>query len=79
MLYISIGDCIRANGDRHLERAIAYASAGYPERFFQGSMKKALRNYKNADALKIDDPLIKHITDAISVNITAILMRGHAK
>lgn len=50
--YISVAEHYRLNGCRHLENAISYASAGYPLRFYNGSMVKALRNFKRAEGLE---------------------------
>lgn len=57
--YLSVEECIRRNGHRHLERAIAYASAGYPDRYYQGSMAKAKRAYLKADLFKTPEWMIK--------------------
>lgn len=73
-IYYTIEECYRRNGYRHLERAIAYTSAGYPDRFYEGSMRKALRNFKKADELKIPEylePMLdlftKRIVDSIMI------------
>jgi len=57
MTYLTLEETIRQNGHRHLERAISYASAGYPNRFYEGSMRKALKNFKRADSFTEVDKL----------------------
>lgn len=72
--YLTIEEYYRRNGWRHLERAIAYASAGYEDRFYEGSMKKALRNFKIAYKCSIDPStpyydLLNKIRNELSSNI----------
>lgn len=74
--YISLEEAIRQNGHRHLERAISYISAGYPDRFADGSLRKAIKNFKKADELKfktvIDkvlDPIINNLVDKVAQSI----------
>lgn len=50
-MYITIQQTYRMNGDRHLERAIAYISAGYHNKYADGSLVKAKRNYEMAKKL----------------------------
>lgn len=76
-MYITVEQSLRNNGDRHLERAIAYASAQWPDHYYEGSIKKAIRNYKKADGFIITDPffksmielagniIIKHVADSL--------------
>lgn len=70
--YLTIEECIRRNGHRHLERAIAYASAGYPDKFYKGSIKKALKQYVKAELFKTPEWMIRaygHKLNEISKNI----------
>ena len=50
--YISVQEAYRLNSERHLANAISYASAGYPDRFYDGSMRKAVRNLNISDKFK---------------------------
>lgn len=73
-MYYTVEQSFRRNGDRYLERAIAYASAQYPEHYYQGSMKKAFRWYKKADGFKINPnsiyyDLLNNMHDQISDSI----------
>lgn len=77
-MYLTIEDHYKQNADRHLERAIAYASAGYHDRYYEASMKKALKWYKKADALKLPkylDETIKMLGKKIADHI----MNGNVK
>lgn len=65
----------RQNGDRHLERAIAYISAGYPLRFYNGSMLKAIKNFKKADSVKIPKFLLPML-DGLAKAIADKIMNG---
>lgn len=80
MQYLTIEQSIRQNGNRHLERAIAYASAGYPERYYQSSMKKALRNFKLANEFRnyfrIDDPVLRSIVNVLDKSLTDAILHG---
>lgn len=80
MQYLTVEQSIRKNGNRHLERAIAYASAGYSEQYYQGSMKKALKNFKLADEFanyfKIDDPVLKSIGNILDKSISDAILYG---
>lgn len=70
--YQTIDDWFKQNAERHLERAIAYASAGYPDRFYEGSMRKAIRNFKIADDFKVPEffkPYVDALSNAIADNI----------
>jgi hypothetical protein len=49
--YFRLNDWHKRNGERHLANAISYASAGYPDRFYEGSMRKAIRNFDRARPL----------------------------
>lgn len=60
-VYKPVAEHYRRNGWRHLENAISYASAGYPLRFYNGSMIKALRNFKRANSLEIPQWLNENI------------------
>lgn len=71
--YFTLEQTIRNNGHRHLERAIAYASAQWPEYYYQGSMKKAKRNYAKADKFKIY-PWQQEIIDRLSENVAEQVM-----
>lgn len=77
MHYITIQDQFKLNGDRHLERAIAYASAQYPDRYFEGSMRKAISNYKKADEFKFVVHIERmFIFKEINERITFSIMNG---
>lgn len=73
--YLTVEEYYRRNGKRHLERAIAYTSASYPDRYYEGSMKKALRNLKKADELKVPD-LLKPILNKLSDQVADAIMYG---
>lgn len=49
--YMTLEQCIRANGDRHMVNAARYAADGLKEHAF-GSYRKARRNYTRADGLR---------------------------
>lgn len=55
-------------------------SAGYPERYYQGSMKKALRNFKLADEFRnyfrIDDPVLKSIVNVLDKSVSDAIFYG---
>lgn len=79
--YLTVEECIRRNGHRHLERAIAYASAGYPDRYFEGSMKKALKAYAKAELFKTPDWMIKaygHRLKEISDHVSDAILYGRS-
>ena len=69
MIYLTIEDHFKTNGDRHLERAFNHYYHRYPPRYWQRSLDKALKNYKKADALKLD-PLTEAILKPLLTMIT---------
>lgn len=71
-MYYTVVQHYKDNANRHLERAIAYASAGFADRYFEDSMKKALRNFKVADEFKVPsflEPFQKQMIAAIAKDI----------
>lgn len=51
MSYISLPESIKANGDRHLDRARRHHAEGHPD-YAAGSVRKAWRNYLRAADLE---------------------------
>jgi hypothetical protein len=61
--YSTHSDCIAANGDRHVRRAMQHYRGGKPD-YAQGSLTKALRNYvraARAGALFAPDEVIEKL------------------
>ena len=76
-MYLTIEQSIRNNGHRHLERAIAYASAQWPEHYVLGSLRKAERNFKKADTiahLYKTDPIMQAVIDRMNGRIAVQIM-----
>jgi hypothetical protein len=80
MIYLTIEDKIRANGHRHLERAISYACAEYPDHYYEGSMRKARKNFKIADSFTETDKLmqlfLKNIAEDLNNHISNHILYG---
>jgi len=77
--YLSVEGSIRANGDRHLERAFNHLYCGHPDTYWQGSVDKALKNYKKADALKLDpiiEAMMKPLMDRLAIGMSDAIMYG---
>ena len=77
--YMKIEQSIRANGDRHFNNAYYYALCGYPKSYFDGAMRKAEKNYKKADRLKIDpilEAIFKPMVDNLMNRINGSIMNG---
>lgn len=53
--YMTIEQCFLENGYRHFEKALFYKEAGYPDRFYEGSMRKARRWFKKANLYKLPE------------------------
>ena len=53
-MYLRLSEAVRANGDRHLRRAIAYLREMNFD-YAQGSLAKARRNYRSAALLATYD------------------------
>lgn len=51
MKYLTVAECIRQNGERHLANAVSYASRGMMD-YSDGSMRKAARNFARAELLE---------------------------
>ena len=45
MIYSTIEDYFKTNGDRHLERAFNHLYCGHPDNYWQVSVDKSLKNY----------------------------------
>lgn len=79
--YLTVEESIRQNGHRHLERTISYISAGYPDRFADSSLRKAIKNFKRADEIKIQTPdwFVKYLgmmEDKIAAAVAKNIMNG---
>lgn len=75
MTYLTIEDSFRHNGDRHLTRAFNHLYYGHPDSYWQGSIDKAIKNYKNADALKLD-PWAQNIVDIMAHRMADVILYG---
>lgn len=73
--YYTVEDHFRSNGERHLERAISYISAGFPDRYYQGSMGKAERNFKKAEGLKLPD-FLNSIVGKLANSVADTILNG---
>lgn len=73
--YVRVEDHFRLNGERHLEHAIGYISAGYPDRFADGSLKKAKRNFKLGRGLELP-PIVEDSTNILANRIANFILNG---
>jgi hypothetical protein len=75
--YFRFNDYYKLNGERHLANAISYASAGYRDRFYEGSMRKAIRNFDRARPIftladfieRLQRPMMERIAEQIADDI----------
>lgn len=79
MKYINIEESLNNNGNRHLGRALYYIYSNYPDKFWEGSLKKALKNYKKANELSLNPfeyMIINDISNKLANQIFNVIVNG---
>lgn len=76
MKFLTVAECTRRNGERHLANAVSYASRGMMD-YSDGSMRKAARNFARAGLLEppVLPPWMQAALDAMRHHIDLALLR----